>query len=147
MFEAIFCHPHCGILVLPLILVLMVLYNVALYSECLGQYFVIHVVAWWYYCWFLFSRYYAVLHCTLKCLEQVLLRSILAIIILCSVALYSKSFEQLLLRWCIIFRHTYYGISVLLLIPVLKVLCNVALCSKCLKQLLLLCNVALYSKC
>ena len=87
------------------------------------------------------------LHCTLKCLRQVLLRSILAIIILCSVALYSKSFEQLLLRWCIIFRHTYYGISVLLLIPVLKVLCNVALCSKCLKQLLLLCSVALYSKC
>ena len=74
------------------------------------------------------------LHCTLKCLEQVLLRSILAIIVLCSVALYSKYFKHLLLRWFIIFRHTHYGILVLVSVLVIMVLYNVALYSKYLKQ-------------
>ena len=70
------------------------------------------------------------LHCALKCLKQVLLRSILAIIILCSVALYSKCFKHLLLRWFIVFRHTHYSILVLLSILVIMVVCNVALYSK-----------------
>ena len=41
----------------------------------------------------------------------------------------------------------YVSILILLSIVVNVVLCNVALYSKCLKQLLLLCNVALCSKC
>ena len=76
------------------------------------------------------------LHCTLKCLEQVLLRSILAIIVLCSVALYSKYFKQLLLRWFIMSRHTHYGILVLLSILFIMVLYNVALYYECLQRLL-----------
>ena len=55
------------------------------------------------------------LHCTLKCLRQVLLSSILAIIVLCSVALYSKRLKRLLLRWFdIVFCRTHYGMLVLL---------------------------------
>ena len=104
-------------------------------------------MAYWYYCGFLFPRYYATLHCTVKCLRQVLLRSFLAIIVLCNVALYSKYFKHLLLRWFIIFRLTHYGILVLLSILVVMVLYSVALYFKYLKQYFAIHTVAYWYYC
>ena len=42
VFKAIFCHAHCGILVLVLVLFIVVLCNVALSSKCFKAMVAIH---------------------------------------------------------------------------------------------------------
>ena len=72
--------------------------------------FAIHIVACRCCCRLLLLWYDAMLHCLLKCLEQ------------------------LLPRWFIVvFHRTHCDILVLLLVLVIVVLCNVALSSRCFK--------------
>ena len=102
-FIIVFCHTHCGVLVLLLILVTMVLCNVVLQSNYLMQYFALHIVAYWYCCRSLLLWYYALLHCILSVLKQyiaihimvyLVLLLILVLVVLCNVALYSGCFKQ-----------------------------------------------------
>ena len=70
MFKVIFCHTHCGILVLLSNLAIVVLYNVALYSKY-------------------FKAMFYHTHCGI-----LVLLSIPVIVVLCNVALCSKYLKQ-----------------------------------------------------
>ena len=106
-FVLVFCHTHCGMLVLLSILVIVVLCTVTLCSKCLKQ-----VLLSWFIITFCHT------HCGI-----LVLLSIIILMVLRTVTLCSKCLRQVLLSWFIVtFCHTNCGILVLLSILVIMVL-------------------------
>ena len=96
VFKAIFCHTHYGMLGIT-----VDCYYCGIMQWCIVLWVFRAIVA------------KAVYHCILP--RTMVLLSILVIVVLCHVALCSRSLKRLLLRWFdIVFCHAHYGILVLL---------------------------------